>query len=317
MPAWLSSIKSKLTDMLGKTPAAYVGVFGKHPGWDDHIDDLGLESEALVAAKQDLYVNGIGGVIDSGRWESPQPDEEIIGFHHVFLWCDHANTLMGRLWDSSDGKGRTKYPMIICVHLSGRKTPGLPDPVPFLESLENSCRAATTSSAVHQLAAAGREKAASMLEAPPASSNHLRELAGRLELSSESEAAHRIAYAAESCLSALRNGSGAEIGLQLSRYKLQPQHIRVPADSTQPFASLMFWRKFFQAFLPSSVPQFYLAALERNWIDFIAGPLTTKHLTCLRTGGKSMPLANEIPFNLSASDHETARKCWTTFLGEP
>ena len=48
----------------------YVGLaaFGKHPGWDDHVEDLGLETESLNLAKTLLYVNGIGGQIDSGAW---------------------------------------------------------------------------------------------------------------------------------------------------------------------------------------------------------------------------------------------------------
>ncbi len=55
-----------------------LAAFGKHPGWDDHIEptpsgitpaDLGLETESLNLAKTVLYINGIGGQIDSGAWE--------------------------------------------------------------------------------------------------------------------------------------------------------------------------------------------------------------------------------------------------------
>ncbi len=27
-----------------------LGAFGKHPGWDDHIEDLGLETDSLIVA---------------------------------------------------------------------------------------------------------------------------------------------------------------------------------------------------------------------------------------------------------------------------
>jgi len=40
---------------------AYVALaaFGKHPGWDDHVEDLGLETESLNLAKTVLYIDGI------------------------------------------------------------------------------------------------------------------------------------------------------------------------------------------------------------------------------------------------------------------
>jgi len=46
----------------------FVAAFGKHPAWDDHIDDIGLDMDTLIAAKRILYVQGIGGNIDSGSW---------------------------------------------------------------------------------------------------------------------------------------------------------------------------------------------------------------------------------------------------------
>jgi len=36
----------------------FLAAFGKHPGWNDHMDDVGLETESLVAAKTRLYVDG-------------------------------------------------------------------------------------------------------------------------------------------------------------------------------------------------------------------------------------------------------------------
>ena len=67
MATWLNDLGSKFGSFIGKRPgSAHVGAFGKHPGWDDHLDDIGLNTEPLIAAKQYLYVQGIGGVIDAG-----------------------------------------------------------------------------------------------------------------------------------------------------------------------------------------------------------------------------------------------------------
>jgi hypothetical protein len=317
MAGWLTSLTSKLTGLIGgKPPSAYVGVFGKHPGWNDHIDDLGLDSEALVAAKEILYVHGIGGVVDSGKWETLPADEPAIPFHHVFVWMDGSNLLFGQLWASSDGKGRTKYPMVICVHLSGRTAAGLPDMTPVLAGLESSCRAATMASEVESLVRRSVPKATELIDAPAPNRVGRAALAGELGLNPEAEGALRIAYAAESYLSSCKNGPAGQIDLQLSKSKLQPQHLRVPAVSKHPLASIIFWRAFCQPFLPAGVPQFYLVSLKAPWLDLIVGPLTPKHLACIRCGGKSVPPASDIPFNISPPDRERAKALWTAFLAE-
>lgn len=33
----------------------FLAVFGKHPGWDDHIDDLGIETKRLAEVKRVMY----------------------------------------------------------------------------------------------------------------------------------------------------------------------------------------------------------------------------------------------------------------------
>lgn len=316
MASWLSSFTSKISDLLGsKTPSAHVGVFGKHLGWNDHIDDLGLDSEPLVAAKESLYVHGIGGVVDSGKWEAGSADDPLIPFHHVFLWNDLTNTLLGRMWDSSDGKGRTKYPMVVCVHLCARTSPGLPDVRSYLDDLEADCRKAATSDEVHRIVATARDRAAALLASPAPTNIAPSEFAKTLGLTATSEEACRIAYAVDSSFAGLKNGAAAEIDLKLSRSKVQPQHLRVPSDPAQPLESIVFWQNFMKAFLPESVPQFFLASLDAPWLDIIAGPLTPRHLACIRSGGKTMPIATEIPFYIPTTARENAQKLWAAYIG--
>src|SRR6267142_2546677 len=81
-----------------------LAAFGKHPGWDDHVEDLGLEPASLNLAKTVLYVNGIGGQIDSGAWEKSDPAQQLPDFRHLFVWQRSGQILIGRLWSSSDGK---------------------------------------------------------------------------------------------------------------------------------------------------------------------------------------------------------------------
>ena len=90
-----------LEDLRGVTPAAarpfFLAAFGKHPGWDDHVEDLGLETGSLIFAKTLLYVQGIGGQIDSGAWEKLDATQQLASFKHLFVWQRAGQFLIGRL----------------------------------------------------------------------------------------------------------------------------------------------------------------------------------------------------------------------------
>ena len=114
MGSFLSNIMSKLGGGRGsRAPFINLGAFGKHPGWDDHIDDLGLESPQLINAKRIFYVQGMSGNIDSGAWDHLSEEDQLKHFRHVFAWRVGDDLIVGRLWSSSDGKGRKRYPMIV------------------------------------------------------------------------------------------------------------------------------------------------------------------------------------------------------------
>src|SRR5205807_4621001 len=132
----------------------YVGLaaFGKHPGWDDHIEDLGLETDSLNLAKTVLYVNGIGGQIDSGGWEKMDAAQQLPAFNHLFVWQRGGQFLVGRLWSSSDGKGRKRHPMVVCLQFAG-VTLGwaLKQALPVLADLEQGCLNTTSAEEVRAL----------------------------------------------------------------------------------------------------------------------------------------------------------------------
>src|SRR5258706_5715854 len=132
----------------------FVGLaaFGKHPGWDDHVEDLGLETEGLNYAKTVLYVNGIGGQIDSGAWEKLDAAQQLPAFNHAFVWLRSGQILIGRLWSSSDGKGRKRYPMVVCLHFAGVPLGwALKQALPALVELEAGCVGTTSAQVVRDL----------------------------------------------------------------------------------------------------------------------------------------------------------------------
>ncbi|MCD6304191.1 MAG: hypothetical protein J7M21_04435, partial [Planctomycetes bacterium] len=102
-----------------KAPEVFLAAFGKHPGWYDHIEHLGIETEDLAELKGLLYVQGIGGQIDRGAWENLADVQRIEGFSHVFLRRLPGSVFVGRLWSSTDGKGRKRYPMVVCAECRG------------------------------------------------------------------------------------------------------------------------------------------------------------------------------------------------------
>ena len=110
---------------------------------------IGVDTETLAYIKQTLYVTGIGRQIDSGAWEKLEPEKRQEGFDHTFLWLRAGHVVLGQLWSSKDGKGRAKYPMVLCVD-GERVSPRLMLSLvrPGLQNLRDACKAATTADQV-------------------------------------------------------------------------------------------------------------------------------------------------------------------------
>jgi hypothetical protein len=318
MAGWLNDIGAKLGSLISRKPgSAHVGAFGKHVGWNDHLDDIGLDTEPLIAAKQYLYVQGVSGVIDAGQWEALPNGDALAEFRHTFIWTDDRDTLVGRLWSSSDGKGRTKYPMVVAAHFANRAAPGIPDATPLLDHLETSCRATASPDEVRTLVGQARIAAAQMLESPAPIPVPREEFASKLGITPGSEDAARIAYAVEGDLAALEaTGVGkVRINLKLGQFKGQAAHIRLPADPAQPLASQRFWREFIGERIPVGAPQLFIAPAASPWIDIIIGLPVARQLFCLRAGEKALPCAHHIPFNLTDAAKTAAAAYWQRFLG--
>jgi formylglycine-generating enzyme required for sulfatase activity len=294
----------------------YVGLaaFGKHPGWDDHVEDLGLETESLIIAKTLFYVNGIGGQIDSGAWERLEPAQQLPAFKHVFLWQRSGQFLIGRLWSSSDGKGRKRYPMVVCLHFIG-VTLGwaIKQALPVLAELEEAL--ALTNSADDVRSLLNRKRAALREALPnaqvqgeyaPVSPDALNKI---LQNSGgdNREGFLRVLYQGKSQLAALAPG---KINPRAQTAGFRAQQIRVPASGVNPEQTLLFWTRFFLTQVDSSVPLLLTLPLEANWLDATAGEPESHEFFCLRASPKAVPLVSEVPYTLD----DAFRSGATTFL---
>src|ERR1700675_3875744 len=93
----------------------YFAAFGKHPAWDDHIDDIGLNTETLALTKQGLYSEGIANKLALGAWNQIESSGTAIDFDHRFVWGRDQKAVEGAIWASIDRKGRTRFPLVICA----------------------------------------------------------------------------------------------------------------------------------------------------------------------------------------------------------
>jgi hypothetical protein len=140
--------KSFLRDSPG---AIQIAMFGKHPAWDDHIDEIGLTTQSLVYTKRILYSEGIATQLASGAWDQIERSGNAIEFNHHFVWGRGDRSIIGGLWASTDGKGRTRFPMAICFQIEVDTLQALALYWAPLESLGQQCRAATSREAVLNL----------------------------------------------------------------------------------------------------------------------------------------------------------------------
>ena len=145
--SFISRLMGKQTR--GNDTEVYLGAFGKHVGWNDHIDDPGLETQRLVDFKTLVYIEGIAPNIEAGKWDKLEPDARIEGFGHVLLMRSRGDLLIARIWSSRDGKGRDKYPMGVAAQFHGASLEwALATVLPELESVQQRCEQATTAEQV-------------------------------------------------------------------------------------------------------------------------------------------------------------------------
>ncbi|HEV8607043.1 MAG TPA: hypothetical protein VGQ99_17010 [Tepidisphaeraceae bacterium] len=304
--SFLQSIMSKLGGgRSGRAPFIHLGAFGKHPGWNDHIDDMGLESPQLINAKRIFYVQGMSGNIDSGAWDHLAEDDLLKHFKHVFAWRVGDDLVVGRLWSSSDGKGRKRYPMIVCAHCVGLPLPwAFAHILPQLEKVEAECTAATTASTVRSIMDKAREELRSLIPGrdgqrdnadSSALPNPLATLAMRPEMGAELKGLLAILYQVERELAPFRPNQKSDRSVQIA-----PRHLRVPACAPTADEAMVLWLRFMLTQLDPNTPLCVIYPLEEQFIDLIVGEPTPTQLFCVRASARKIPLTTDIPYNLDA-----------------
>jgi hypothetical protein len=300
------------------TDCSAVFAFGKHPGWDDHIQDIGIANDSIALAKRILYINGIGGIIDSGDWEQAEPGKIATDFDHTFLWLRKDEFLIGRLWPSNDGKGRSKYPMIIGCHLKKVSLNfAFQKVLPYLKTLETKCRSCSKQVEVLKSVEQTQSSICQVL--------HTKD-----EAVDKNRKAKDVLQSTESLLPEVDEIEHTEDGWarifyqiksQLEHYgywSFQPKHfakkavgaevLRLPLTGASLEKTVEPWLHFLQRQISPDVPLLFIASEQVSWFDVIVGEPSKRELFNLKASLEAFPYPYQIPYSIN---DEFKTKCQT------
>ena len=312
MVSFLQSIVDKIKGA-PVAPHLHLAAFGKHPGWNDHIDDQGLETDRLIALKRLLYVQGIGANIDAGTWDKLDPPQRLEKFNHAFAWSmggAGGDVTVGRFWASRDGKGRDKYPMVLAAQGVGMPLSWIFAQVtPLLEPIQERCRGVATAAEVIAILDAERGALQQLLSedaknpAVPADKNGaavtpatVAQLADDPLFAPRREGFYRILYQIARAMPAYLAGAA-------NHANKRPEHLRVPrcpapAPDSTPEGALHFWLHFLLTQLAPGTSLMLLTPLTQPFVDILVGEPTPAQLVCAKAAPTAMPVASDIPYTL-------------------
>jgi len=279
----------------------HVAGFGKHPDWDDHIDDIGLETETLVIAKQLLYSQGIASQLASGAWDQLEKASQSLEFDHRFVWARKEQTLVGTILASSDGKGRARFPMVVCVQAEMGALQAIHRYLPFAESLGKRCKAA-----------ASRQEFRESLTQAYDELNALPAFPGANAVS-----AHPEFQGDDFLVPALGHLNESLRSSKLSRFSARGRNsvsFRVPAISLWTPENLEFWTGYLETCARWQVPYLAIASIGRVPVDLIVGEPTPNDFFCLRAKEAALPLTRtEFKSRQAANFESGAREYLKSF----
>jgi len=283
----------------------FVAAFGKHPGWDDHLEehseaaDLGVRTPSLVWAKRLLYEQGVGRNIDTGTWERLEPAQRLEEFRHSFLWHGETGMIGGMMWSSSDGKGRARYPMVVAAHAIGtHRRWSVGTIFPRLQRLRADCLATDRAGDVARALEHARADLRSAVAESGRSQSSLTELlAGFVshpQFGMDHEGLLRVCYQLQGQVGAFardrynpREAAGA-----------RPQELRVPAAGRDPVSIFVSWTQLIRLYVDAAVPVLVIWPEDESWVDILIGQPAPEDFVCLRLSPLKQPSVSDIPFNL-------------------
>lgn len=274
----------------------YLAAFGKHPGWNDHIDDLGFETQSLVIAKRFVYLEGIASQIDTGAWDRLEPAARFGSFDHYLLWQRGPEILCAVLVDSRDGKGRTRYPMVLCLHAIGVPLDRVTSEfAPIVDRAMLACKAVATADEVAAILDAARGELRRRLAAPPEVPPVHAALVDHPALGPANEGLFRLLYQVKSQFGAWTRGS---VDYEDEETLPRPASLRAPQAAGDFASGAGAWLDVFRAQLGEEPPVLLLWPRSAPWFDVVVGAPDPSAFFALKAGPGAIPLATEVPYQI-------------------
>jgi hypothetical protein len=293
-------LKVFLRDRLNRL--ARLAGFGKHPAWNDHIDDLGLTTETLVITKRILYSEGIASQLASGAWNRLEEAGHATEFDHRFVWSREAQSVIGGIWASRDGKGRGHFPMIVCLHTGETGCQAIPRFVPLVEELSVRCHLAKDQQKFRDVFAETQLRLNSNAFSTVSSETRPFDISGSRE------------EAILNGMFALSRGIRKHRKLG-TRERTRSAHFRLPAISSRPKESLEFWVGYLETRLDFRLPCLTIASAGPGPIDVIAGEPEAYNFFCLRAAEAALPMTLALPADKPSADVRLEAKVYLRSFG--
>lgn len=264
-----------LRDRLNQTPQ--LAGFGKHPAWDDHIDDIGLTTETLVAVRRILYSEGIASQVSSGAWSRLEETGQALEFDHRFVWSREAQSVIGGIWASKDGKGRTHFPLIVCLHSGVNGWRAIRSFLQPLEELGILCQIAKDQQKVRDSFGDTQRRLTRNARWDSDGETRTNDLSGQRE---HAVINGMVALSQELRKCSKHGARNVDKGL----------HFRLPPVSTRVQESLEFWTGYLETQFSPRFPYLTIASGGLGPVDVIAGEPGGNDFFCLRATESHLPL---------------------------
>lgn len=291
-----------------------LAIFGKHPGWNDHIPGINVETETLAHVKQAMYVSGIGGRIDAGAWRNLETEKRLEGFQHVFVWMRNGHVILGRMHSSEDGRNRKEYPLVLCLDAEGISPERiLARALPELERLLSACQATSSAEQVsaecrmaqERLRDAFLREGALVAPAGALPPETRRRFVEHQALGPNRVGLLRILHE----LGSAGNPAGGSQG------DSRPRHVRLPLAADSRDHALLLWAGFLLGAIPACSSLLFISRNGTDWLDAIVGEPTSDDFFCLQAALSALPLASQIPYDVAPELKTRLQQLEAGFLG--
>jgi len=294
-------------------PRFYLCGFGKHPGWNDHLDDIGVATASLIEARRIIY-GGIASQIESAAWEKAGPEKAAVGFNHVLHWRRVNETLTGLVWSSQDGKGRALYPMLMIAHSAGQTFDWVAGQVlPALEDAAARCRATKAASGVVEIFRRSERD----LRVNLSRSGQPEELTSRTgvaewaaHLAKEPALLLRVLHHLRVNLAPFAPGSDLWCEGETQARSCSLRLPQIPG--LKPAQSLNAWMAFLATQIDQVVPMLGLLPVDGKWLDLIVGEPGPADFFALRALPAAVPLVTDIPYQIDPE----AKAGWASIIAD-